>query len=124
MKKVAIVIIILIVLGGLGYNYIFRAPQNISTATSEFTVDADQFSQEFTDNLNVAEKKYLNKVITIEGTISDIENESITLNNSVYCKFDIVIQLNKNEKIKVKGKCIGYDDLFEIIKLDQCIIEN
>ena len=124
MKKVAIVILILIVLGGLGYNYIFRAPQNISKASSEFTVDAGQFSKEFTDNLNEAEKKYLNKVVTIEGTISDTDDESITLNNSVYCKFDTAIQLNKDGKIKVKGKCIGYDELFEVIKLDQCIVEN
>lgn len=124
MKKVAIVILILIVFGGLGYNYIFRAPQNISKASSEFTVDANQFSKEFTDNLIIAEKRYLNKIFTVEGIITDIEDRALTLNNSVYCKFDLVIQLNKNEKIKVKGKCIGYDELFEVIKLDQCIVEN
>lgn len=124
MKKIATVILILIVLGGLGYNYIFRAPLKISDANSEFTVDADQFSKEFTDNLNEAEKKYLNKIVSIEGTISEIENESITLNNTVYCKFDMAIQFDKYEKIKVKGKCIGYDELFEVIKLDQCIVEN
>jgi hypothetical protein len=24
--------------------------------------------------------------------------------------------------VVIKGRCIGYDDLFEIVKLDQCII--
>ena len=124
MKKAAIIVIILIVLGGIGYNYIFRAPPDIAKANSEFTVGAVDFSKEFTDNLIEAEKKYLNKIFTVEGIITDIEDEAITLNNSVYCKFEFAFQLNKNEKIKIKGKCIGYDELFEIIKLDQCIIEN
>ncbi len=124
MKKVIIVAIILISLGIIGYNYVFRAPQNISNASSEFTVDAIAFSKEFADNLSEAENKYSNKIFTVEGIITDIENEAITLNNTVYCKFDEKIQFNKNEKIKIKGKYIGYDELFDIIKLDQCSIEN
>lgn len=124
MKKVIIGAIILISLGIIGYNYVFRAPRDIRNASSEFTVDAIAFSKEFDDNLSEAENKYSNKIFTVEGIITDIENEGITLNNTVYCKFDEKIQFNKNEKIKIKGKYIGYDELFDIIKLDQCSIEN
>jgi len=61
-------------------------------------------------------------IATLAAEITDIEEDGIILNNSVYCKFDQKFQSNLNEKIKVKGKYIGYDELFEVIKLDQCSI--
>jgi len=41
----------------------------------------------------------------------------------VQCSFESAIQgINANEQITIKGRCIGYDDLFEIVKLDQSTI--
>lgn len=34
----------------------------------------------------------------------------------------IFSELKANNPISVKGRCIGYDDLLEEIKLDQCSI--
>ena len=45
------------------------------------------------------------------------------INNKIFCKFDnIVNKININDSIVVKGRCIGYDELLEEIKLDQCSI--
>lgn len=122
MKKAIFGFLFIVTLSIFGYQYVFKAPQNVRKATSEFTIDASLFSKEFTDDLQKAEKKYIHKIFTVEGEITDIEEDGIILNNSVYCKFDQKFQSNLNEKIKVKGKYIGYDELFEVIKLDQCSI--
>ena len=51
------------------------------------------------------------------------DNESITINNKIFCNFTkIFSELKVNDPISVKGRCIGYDDLLEEIKLDQCSI--
>ena len=68
------------------------------------------------------EKKHLNKTIEITGRITDVTKSDLTLNNMVFCQFseNQLVELNSN--ITVKGRCIGYDDLLEQLKLDQCII--
>ena len=47
------------------------------------------------------------------------------LENTVFCLFT---QKTKekliNNKVTVKGKCIGYDELFQEVKLDQCTINK
>ncbi|HBC03364.1 MAG TPA: hypothetical protein DC015_03990 [Aequorivita sp.] len=63
----------------------------------------------------------MNQTISVTGVITNLEDGAITLDESVYATFDENIpQLTTNEKIMIKGRCIGYDELFEIVKLDQC----
>ena len=78
---------------------------------------------EFIDNSKQAEYKYLNQTITVSGVITSFNTENIMINNKIFCKFDnIVNKININDSIVVKGRCIGYDELLEEIKLDQCSI--
>ncbi len=124
MKKLIFGFLIIVILAIFGYQYVFRSAENVGKATSEFTIDATEISDDFKNNLQEAEIKYRDKIFTVEGIITDIEEEGIILNNSIYCKFDEKIKHSKNDQIKVKGKYIGYDDLFEVIKLDQCVLQN
>ena len=57
------------------------------------------------------------------GVISDIEESAITIDDNAYCLFDEkLIGLNVGEQIKIKGRCIGYDELLEVVKVDQSVI--
>ncbi len=118
MKK--FIIIVLLLISFLGYKYAFRAPKDISKATPKFTVEAVQLAEKFSKNIVSADSIYKNKVIEVKGLITEIDGNSFTLNEKIFCKFPEKITAKLNDNITVKGLYIGYDDLFEIVKLDQC----
>ena len=68
-------------------------------------------------------KKVLNKTVQVSGIITEINTKNIILDDKVQCSFDSVLKnLNLNETIIVKGRCIGFDELFEVVKMDQSSI--
>lgn len=125
MKKLIIAIVIIAVAGFLGYNYIYQSHRDIESEKAEFTVNATELAKEFSENQEVSSKKYLNKTIIVEGELTEIEENSITISEAVYCSFDSNTDFsnqNVGTQLKIKGRCIGYDELLEVIKLDQATI--
>ena len=119
MKKIIIGLLAIMVIGYFGYNYVMAAPKNIKKSNADYKLQSDVFSKEFTKNLSDAEKKYTDKVISIEGEITEVEDYGVTIDNKIFCQLSNTTTLKKGERIKVKGLFIGYDELFELIKLDQ-----
>ncbi|HNP68014.1 MAG TPA: hypothetical protein PKH16_08935 [Aequorivita sp.] len=116
-RKILILIILLSV-GYFGYNYIYQDHRDIKSETSQLEITASYLLERFKTNDGNA---LLNQTISVTGVITNLEDGAITLDESVYATFDENIpQLTTNEKIMIKGRCIGYDELFEIVKLDQC----
>lgn len=122
MKKKGILILLLLVVVGVGiYNYLYKGHRDIATETATATLSAEQLQQAFNTDAATANTNFLNKTIIVSGTISSIEAFTVTLNNSVICNFDTKpTALQNNTEIAIKGRCIGYDELFEEVKLDQC----
>ncbi|WP_422106864.1 OB-fold protein [Winogradskyella sp.] len=126
MRKWIGFLIVLIIAVIIGYNYIYQDHRDIERETAEFTVLSSEISELFADNSITAEQKFLNKTIEVSGLISDINTNTITIDDKVFCQFSEQIEtaLDKNDNVKIKGRVIGYDDLLEQVKLDQCIITN
>ncbi len=103
-----------------GYNYIYQDHRDISTENADYTINASDFIAEFINDSETAQTKYLNKTIVINGDITAQTNNSITLNNSIFCSLLEYNTISKEITVSIKGRCIGYDDLLEEIKLDQC----
>jgi hypothetical protein len=123
MRKI-IILIILILLAVLGYNYIYQDHRDIKTEKVDYAVSSSSISLEFSNNPSESESKYLNKTIVVSGNISEINENNLTLNEQVFCQFIECINasIKLNSEIKIKGRLIGYDDLLELVKLDQCNI--
>lgn len=121
MKRKWIIALVFILLAFAGYKYLYQNHRDIQKEKAEFAISSDVIINEFLQNSLEAEKKYLNKTIEISGVITEITQKDITLNNSVFCQFKNSInrKLNIKENITIKGRCIGYDDLLGIIKIDQ-----
>lgn len=100
----------------------FRAPEDVSKATINFTMNATEFVKEFSNDLESSEKKYHDAIVIVEGVVTEVEKDGITLNEGVFCKLSSTIDIKIDTKIKVKGLYIGFDDLFELVKIDQCTI--
>lgn len=123
MKKWLIPIVIIISAFSL-YKYIYQNHRDIANETSSYVITATNLIAEFSINPIDSETKYLNKTIEISGLLTNLSSNNLTINNQVFCLFSNTIQkpLSTNSQIKIKGRFIGYDDLLEEIKLDQCFI--
>jgi len=106
----------------LAYNYIYQKHRDIKSESAEFTVVALDIANEFAMDPSVSEQKYLNKTIEVHGAITEQNDYDLTLDDKVFCQFSSKIKGVKSNKIKVKGRFIGYDDLLGQVKLDQCSI--
>jgi hypothetical protein len=124
MKKWFIIILICVI-GFLVYKYVYQDHRNIANESSIYKITAIDISNEFEINSIASENKYLNKTIEVSGEISDKNSQNITIDDKVFCQFSSKIQtVTDTNIIIVKGRFIGYDDLLEQVKLDQCLIIN
>ena len=118
-KWIALIIVIVLVI--VAYNYIYKDHRDIEGEMAEYVLSSTDLANEFAINPSAAEKKYLNKTIEVKGAITELNEFDVTLDNKVFCQFSTKIKSNSNP-ISVKGRFIGFDNLLEQIKLDQCSI--
>ena len=123
MKK-WIIILIFILLAIVAYSFVYQDHRDISDEESVFRIQSNTIESEFSSNYNIAKSKYLNSTIEVAGKVSEYDENTIILDGKVFCQFidKLDVSLTKDAKLKIKGRCIGYDDLLEQVKLDQCII--
>ena len=126
MKKYLVLIAIVLIAVG-GYNYLYKDHRNIESENAQFSLTAQQIHSEFNNDPVVSQNKYGNQTIEISGFVSEINETEITIDDKVFCQFSEQItqeEIPLYSKITIKGRFIGYDDLLEQIKLDQCILIN
>lgn len=123
MRNKIIVVLISIVGIIFAYNCLYPDHRSISEESVSYTLDAESIFNEFKADYNLAKSKYLDQTIVVSGVISSVNAGNITISNKIYCQFETLnSDLKVNMPISVKGRCIGFDDLLEEIKLDQCSI--
>ena len=80
-KKLLLTILVLAVAGAAIYWYV--ATENFADTKdrkADFTVNAMEFIDEFEMNEKEANNKYINKIITVNGRVSEIEAVDTTVN--------------------------------------------
>lgn len=120
-KKLIYVVVIVLILAFAGYQYAYKSHREIETEKAAFEVTASSLIEEFAADANAASKKYTDKTISITGTITTTDKNNITVNNAIFAQFSDEFVQAEGE-ITFKGRCIGYDELLEEIKFDQCSI--
>lgn len=120
------ILIAIVIMAVMGYNYLYKDHRNIEGEKAEYSLTVQQLYSEYTNDPVVSQNKFLSKTVEITGLVSDINETEITLDDMVFCQFSKELpqqEIKLKSKITVKGRFIGYDDLLEQIKLDQCIIK-
>jgi len=126
-KKIFLILIILVLIGGyMGYNYVFKGPRDVKSESAAFTTTSLKLKAEFSSEQNAANTKYTGKTIIVSGKVTEKTNHSITLDNGVICVLSVIEKsdITANSIVKIKGKVDGYDDLFEQVKLTECSLLN
>lgn len=126
MKKKLLIFGVFIIFGGfLLYNYIYKEHRNIANETESFVVTVVGLKEDYSKNDSLANVKYLDKTIVIYGKITsiDLSNKMLMIDTSLAAVIkDNNVELKQNDSIKLKGRFIGYDDLLEEFKMDECSI--
>lgn len=118
----SIVVVILIAVFAV-YKYSMQPPAKIESKKVDFTGSSADFLAKVQEDA----AKWENKVVELTGIITSKDDKGITLSTQIYCQFrdDVSFtSLQNQQEIKLKGRVIGYDDLLEELKLDQCIIQQ
>lgn len=126
-KKMLIIcfsVLAILIFAIVGYNYVLHGgARNLSTEESAFTINSKKLIDEFVTNGEVANKKYLDKAITISGKVTSISGNDVVLDDLIVCGFtENIATLKENQSIILKGRVVGYDDLMGEIKMDQCLL--
>ena len=113
-----------VVLAFLVYRYMYKDHRDISKEKAQYDLTAVALASAFGKDYNAATDKYLNQTLIVRGSITEIEPQALTLDNRVYITtetpFGAVPTLGTT--VAVKGRCIGYDELLEWVKIDQAAL--
>ena len=134
--KLAIVagcVVILIICAAIGWHLYNKPHKGVADIEADVHITATELYNDFQRDENLANKKYLNKVIEVTGNVSDVQNvngSTIILLSSGGDMGGISCQLtnDKNNKtdikksttIRVKGKCSGF--LMDVNLVD-CVLK-
>tara|TARA_Y100000768_G_scaffold185935_1_gene139298 strand:+ start:3608 stop:4021 length:414 start_codon:yes stop_codon:yes gene_type:complete len=118
---------LLFIIGLIIIYVIYNKPhKDFNKSPIETTIESIDLISFYQDNPDDSNTRFLDKIILVIGTITDIEKNIIVLDNSIVCKLDpsqmITEQININTEVSVKGRCIGYDDLLEEVRIDHSFI--
>jgi hypothetical protein len=123
-KKSKLAIAILLFTAAVGvvfYEYVMKPPATIEDREVAMTSEATAIFEKVKSNPS----EWQDKVVVISGTVTSTDAAGLTLNENTYCQFKSNTEIPTTKlKVTLKGRIIGYDDLLEELKLDQCIIVN
>lgn len=119
-KKWLLVLFILLLAGAAVIWYIFtERHEDTVMVKADYTVNATDFIKEFQQNMTAANKKYSEKIIIVNGTVSEIENFDTTANikmidtlSNAYIIFAFQQQhlgdagkMQVGDAVSIKGSC-------------------
>ena len=137
MKYIKYLILVIAVLAGVGY-YMWNKPkQSIERKDADYVMAPENLLQEFQSNEENANKKYLDKIVSVKGKINSMSADTSGVTSIQIDTGDpmssITCQLSKDQSekntdlkegndIQIKGICTGM--LMDVILVDCVVVEN
>ena len=143
LKRLLLSGLLLLLVGGGVVWYIFNEKfTDTSERKAAFTVNAIDLIHEFQQSDSLANKKYAEKIITVNGRISELEAADTTINvkmidtlTDAYIIFAFqqqhlkeAKQLKEGDSVSIKGSCSGgtYSEILEteFITFKRCAVNK
>ncbi|MCA1967299.1 MAG: hypothetical protein LDL23_11725 [Flavobacterium sp.] len=110
------------------YFFLYQSHRDIASENSAFETSVNELSQRFINNPDSSIATYANQTISIYGNVTalDLKQNSIILDDKLIALLtkEEIKKVKNGDLVKVKGRFIGYDELFEELRMDQCIVEQ
>lgn len=142
-KRIVLAGLVLLIIGGIALWYIFTEKFNdTSKETAAYTVNAMDLIKEFQDNDSASNIKYAEKIITVNGRITETEPADTTINikmrdtlTDAYIIFAFqqqhlkeAKQLQVGDSVSIKGSCSGgtYSKILEteFVTFKRCMVNK
>ena len=108
--------------------YVYQSHRDIDAEKAAFETSVSELSQRFINNPDSSTVTYADQTISIYGNVTalDLKQNTITLDNKLIATTskDEMNSAKMGELVKLKGRFIGYDELFNELRMDQCTIEE
>ena len=135
-KRLLIIgLLIVVAIAGVYFYYATEKYADTAGVNADYTLEANAFIDEFENNLDSANKKYTEKIITVSGIISDLEAPDSTTVNVIFLDTSSgaraifafqeqhlkeASNLKTGDQVTIKGSCSGgsLDGILEIIKIE------
>lgn len=143
LKKILTILLVLAVIFAGVYWYVATEKfSDTKDKKADYTVNALDFIREFQQNDSIANKKYTDKIITVNGTVSEIEAADTTFNikfidttTGSYAIFAFQQQhlaevktIKAGNTVSIKGSCSGgtYSEILEteFITFKRCTLNK
>lgn len=142
--KVILLATALIVIVAGAYFYVNRKTQSLTDSKADYKIYAIKFLEEYSSDQVLSDKKYLGKIIQVDGNLKEIEKDDkgfltfvlgdLTSMSSVRCSIDTTEVIDESAypvgtAVSLKGECTGFnaDDLglgADIVLNRSIIIQN
>ncbi|HEY1061361.1 MAG TPA: hypothetical protein VGE44_06725 [Daejeonella sp.] len=126
--KIILLATALIVIAAGAYFYVNRKTQSLTDSKADYKVSAIKFLEDYNSDQVLSDKKYLGKIIQVDGNLKDIEKDDkgfltfvlgdLTSMSSVRCSIDTTVVIDESSYpvgtvVSLKGECTGFnaDDL-------------
>jgi hypothetical protein len=126
-KKYIILTLVFLALliSGFVYNYTFNSKhRDVVNEEASMTLSSKELFSHFQNNESEATASYMDKVIEVQGELTTIEEGMVVLDHQIQISFDVegMPKVADNTSLTIKGRCVGYDELLEMVKIDQATI--
>lgn len=123
-KKIIIGLAALAVIGGGMYFYMYKGHRDIASEDAHFNVTVAQLQQQFLADPNKANAQYADQTIAVSGLVTAIDesNHLVVIDEKLSVTLKENNTVKSQQRISVKGRFVGYDDLLEEFKMDQASI--
>lgn len=142
--KIILLATALIVIAAGAYFYVNRKTQSLTESRADYKISAIKFLEEYSSDQLLSDKKYLGKIIQVDGNLKEIERDDkgfltfvlgdLTSMSSVRCSIDTTVVIDESAypvgtAVSLKGECTGFnaDDLglgADIVLNRSVIIQN
>lgn len=124
-KKVFLTVIMSVFIVFTLYKVVTMPPKLMNNKSISYKTSAKNFYNEFIQNQTQFDKLHMNEVIGLTGIITSVQDSIIVLDDKIVCiTTKSYAHLVPNQLIKIKGKYIGYDELFDNLKLSECLLDS
>ena len=119
MTSKSIFSVIVLILMAIGfYYYAYKDHRDIATEGAVYSDTAVALKDSIVQN----NEAFFNQTVAVSGVVTFVDDATITLDDILVAQFENRPAAQLNQQLTLKGRCIGYDDLFEVVVIDQSII--
>ena len=108
----------------VSYKYVYQEHRNIYIEEPKYILTSDSLFHHFSINQKEANQIYINQILKIKGVINTVSENQLILYPGIVCLLDNNFKITgvlPKDTIEIKGRCVGFDDLFFEVKMDQAI---